>query len=68
MSGATPALHLRGVLLPQDELVDLWVADGVVHDRPVPGAVTVTPADSRSRPVGWIVPGLVDLPGTRACC
>jgi imidazolonepropionase-like amidohydrolase len=61
VSGATPALHLRGVLLPQDELVDLWVADGVVHDRPVPGAVTVTPADSRSRPVGWIVPGLVGL-------
>jgi imidazolonepropionase-like amidohydrolase len=61
VSGAPPPLHLRGVLLPQDELVDLWVADGVVHDEPVPDAVTVTPADSPSQPVAWMLPGLVDL-------
>ncbi len=54
-------LHLRGVLVPDDERVDLWVRDGRVSTEPVGGAVTVTPADTPSEPVAWILPGLVDL-------
>jgi imidazolonepropionase-like amidohydrolase len=56
-----PALHLRGVVLPDDETRDLWVHDGVISDQPVPDAVTVTSADTSSDPVSWIIPGLVDL-------
>ncbi|SDU77266.1 amidohydrolase family protein [Jiangella alkaliphila] len=52
MSGS-PALHLRGVLLPEAEHRDVWVRDGVVTFDPVPGATTVGS--------GWILPGLVDL-------
>ena len=52
MSGS-PALHLRGVLLPEAEHRDVWVRDGVVTFEPVPGAETVG--------TGWILPGLVDL-------
>jgi len=37
------------------------VRDGVITDEPVPGAVTITPADTPSEPVAWIIPGLVDL-------
>lgn len=52
-SGATaPDLHVRGVLLPDCEQVDLWVHAGRVTYEPVPGAQTVAG--------GWIVPGLVD--------
>nr|WP_156611999.1 amidohydrolase family protein [Auraticoccus cholistanensis] len=46
-------MHLRGVLLPEGERRDLWVADGRVSEEPVAGAVTVA-GD------GWILPGLVD--------
>ncbi len=47
------ALHVRGVLLPDDEVRDLWlVGDRVTFDR-VPGAQTV--ADR-----GFVLPGLVD--------
>ncbi|MET8649812.1 metal-dependent hydrolase family protein [Nocardia aurea] len=46
-------MHLRGVVLPDDEVRDLWVHDGLVTDEPVPGAETLCDA-------GWIVPGLVD--------
>ncbi len=49
----SPALHLRGVLLPETEHRDLWVRDGLVTFEPVPDAVTVG--------TGWILPGLVDL-------
>lgn len=49
-----PALHLRGVLLPGDEVADLWVADGMISLEPVTGAETV--ADG-----GFLVPGLVDV-------
>ncbi len=54
-------LHLRGVVLPEGDLRDLWVADGRVSEQPVPGAVTITPADTPADPVAWIIPGLVDL-------
>jgi imidazolonepropionase-like amidohydrolase len=46
-------LHVRGVVLPDDEERDLWIRDGFLTEEPVPGAETV--ADR-----GWIVPGLVD--------
>lgn len=48
-----PVLHLRGVLLPAGEPGEFWVADGVIHTKPVPGAITV--ADG-----GYVLPGLVD--------
>ncbi len=47
-----PALHVRGVVLPDAEHRDLWVRDGYVTYEPVRGAETVA--------TGWIVPGLVD--------
>ncbi len=43
----------RAVLLPGTEPRELWVADGVVADGPVSGAVTI------SDPC-WVLPGLVD--------
>lgn len=45
-------LHLDGVVLPDGERRELWVADGVVRTEPVRDAVDVTG--------GWIMPGLVD--------
>jgi imidazolonepropionase-like amidohydrolase len=47
------ALHVRGVLLPDDEVRDLWLVDDRVTLSPVAGAETI--ADR-----GWILPGLVD--------
>ncbi len=47
------ALHLRGVVLPDDEPRDLWVVNGRVRTTPVPGAQTVFDG-------GFLVPGLVD--------
>ncbi len=49
------ALHVRGVVLPDDEIRDLWLVGDRVTLEPVPGAEPV--ADG-----GWIVPGLVDAP------
>jgi imidazolonepropionase-like amidohydrolase len=49
----SPSLHLRGVVLPGHDEVDVWVRDGLVSLDPVPGATTVARG-------GWIVPGLVD--------
>ncbi|MGH8997769.1 MAG: amidohydrolase family protein [Acidimicrobiia bacterium] len=46
-------LHLRAVLLPDEEERDLWVADGHVTFEPVAGAETVATG-------GWAIPGLVD--------
>src|SRR2546430_2876347 len=47
------ALHVRGVVLPDDEVRDLWlVGDRVTFDA-VPGAETVSTT-------GFILPGLVD--------
>ncbi|WP_067711324.1 amidohydrolase family protein [Nocardia yamanashiensis] len=46
-------LHFRGVVLPGDEVRDLWVRDGVISFEPVANAETVHAS-------GWIVPGLVD--------
>lgn len=50
--GAT-AWHVRGVVLPDDEVRDLWLVGDRVTYEPVPGAVTL--ADR-----GFVLPGLVD--------
>ncbi|MGC5050625.1 amidohydrolase family protein [Micromonospora sp. DT48] len=47
------ALHVRGVLLPDDEVRDLWLVGDRITFDPVPGAETI--ADR-----GFILPGLVD--------
>jgi imidazolonepropionase-like amidohydrolase len=47
------ALHVRGVVLPDDEVRDLWLVGDRVTFEPVPGAETV--ADG-----GFVLPGLVD--------
>jgi len=47
------AWHVRGVVLPDDEVRDLWLIDDRVSLSPVPGAQTV--ADG-----GFVLPGLVD--------
>lgn len=46
-------LHLRGVVLPGEEEVDLWIHDGVVVEGPLSGARTLAEHC-------WILPGLVD--------
>ncbi|PXX64057.1 Pro-Hyp dipeptidase [Nocardia tenerifensis] len=46
-------MHLRGVVLPDAEVRDIWVRDGLVSFDPVSGAETLCRT-------GWIVPGLVD--------
>ncbi|MEC3954446.1 amidohydrolase family protein [Nocardia sp. CDC153] len=46
-------LHFRGVVLPEGEVRDLWVRDGLISDEPIRDAETVHTG-------GWILPGLVD--------
>jgi imidazolonepropionase-like amidohydrolase len=46
-------LHVRGVLLPDDEVVDLWLVGDRVTREPVSGATTVSAE-------GFVLPGLVD--------
>ncbi|MEV4755227.1 amidohydrolase family protein [Micromonospora sp. NPDC049559] len=46
-------LHVRGVLLPDDETVDLWLDGDRVSRSPLPGAETISDG-------GFILPGLVD--------
>ncbi len=47
------ALHVRGVVLPDDEVRDLWLVGDRVTTEPVTGAVTVSSG-------GFVLPGLVD--------
>lgn len=47
------ALHVRGVVLPDDEVRDLWLVGDRVTVEPVRGAQTVSEG-------GFILPGLVD--------
>ena len=47
------ALHVRGVLLPDDEVRDLWLVGDRVTLTPVAGAETVVDG-------GFVLPGLVD--------
>jgi imidazolonepropionase-like amidohydrolase len=54
-------LHVRGVALPGDVTVDLYMEGDAITLEPLPGAETV--ADG-----GWLLPGLVDVhshPGSR---
>ena len=51
------ALHVRGRSLPDGDVVEWWIADGVLRAEPVPGAETVFGSDGAG---GWIIPGLVD--------
>ncbi|MBJ8343317.1 amidohydrolase family protein [Antrihabitans sp. YC2-6] len=45
--------HLRGLGLPDEQPLELWIADGLISLSPVSGAEALC----RS---GWILPGLVD--------
>jgi imidazolonepropionase-like amidohydrolase len=47
------ALHVRGVLLPEDEVRDLWLVGDRITLEPVAGAETISDG-------GYVVPGLVD--------
>ncbi len=47
------ALHLRGHVLPEGDVRDLWISDGVIHVEAVPYALTLATNV-------WIMPGLVD--------
>jgi imidazolonepropionase-like amidohydrolase len=47
------ALHVRGVVLPDGEVRDLWLVGDRVTFEPVRDAETVSDG-------GWVVPGLVD--------
>jgi len=47
------AYHLRGIALPEEQPVELWVTDGLLSTEPVPGAQTLCTD-------GWIISGLVD--------
>ncbi|BBY11279.1 hypothetical protein MMARJ_20190 [Mycobacterium marseillense] len=46
-------MHVRGVGLPDETEIQLWIVDGRISTEPVAGADTVFDG-------GWIVPGLVD--------
>jgi imidazolonepropionase-like amidohydrolase len=46
-------LHVRGLGLPDDADIDLWVVDGLISTERVAGADTAFDG-------GWILPGLVD--------
>jgi imidazolonepropionase-like amidohydrolase len=46
-------LHVRGVRLPDEQSIDLWIRDGRISHEPAAAARTVGE--------GWILPGLVDL-------
>jgi imidazolonepropionase-like amidohydrolase len=47
------ALHVRGVVLPDDEVRDLWLDGDRITLEPVPGAQTIATQ-------GFLLPGLVD--------
>src|SRR6476469_263303 len=48
-----PALHMRGVVLPEGESRDLWIVNGRIRLTPVPYAETVVDGV-------FLLPGLVD--------
>ena len=49
----TQRLHLHGTVLPDGDVRDLWLVDGLVRTEPVADATTVATG-------AWIMPGLVD--------
>jgi len=50
-------MHVRGLGLPDEAAIELWIVDGRISREPVAGADTVFGASSFE---GWILPGLVD--------
>ncbi|MBW0012638.1 amidohydrolase family protein [Mycobacterium sp.] len=46
-------LHIRGLRLPDETEIQLWIIDGRISFEPVAGADTVFDG-------GWVLPGLVD--------
>ena len=46
-------LHVRGLRLPDETAIELWIVDGRITMEPVAGVDTVFDG-------GWILPGLVD--------
>jgi imidazolonepropionase-like amidohydrolase len=46
-------VHVRGLGLPDEAALELWIVDGRISTEPVAGADTVFDG-------GWILPGLVD--------
>ena len=46
-------MRVRGVRLPDEDAIELWIVDGHISREPVTGADTVFDG-------GWILPGLVD--------
>ncbi|WIM88262.1 amidohydrolase family protein [Candidatus Mycobacterium wuenschmannii] len=48
------AQHIRGIGLPDEEPIELWIADGRIGREPIDGADTIFDG-------GWILPGLADL-------
>jgi imidazolonepropionase-like amidohydrolase len=46
-------MHVRGVGLPDEAPIELWIVDGRISTEPVAGADTVFDG-------GWVLPGLVD--------
>lgn len=46
-------MHVRGLRLPDETEIDLWIVDGRISTEPAAGADTVFDG-------GWILPGLVD--------
>src|ERR1700722_3900662 len=46
-------MHVRGLGLPDEAELELWIVDGRISTEPVAGADTVFNG-------GWILPGLVD--------
>ena len=49
-------MHVRGLGLPDEAPIELWIVDGRISSEPVAGADTVFGASGG----GWILPGLVD--------
>ena len=52
-----PALHVRGIVLPDGQARDLWLADGQVR--------TTSVRDATSVGAGFLLPGLVDAHSPR---
>ncbi|WP_156746813.1 amidohydrolase family protein [Mycobacterium sp. E2733] len=50
-------MHVRGIGLPDETPIELWIVDGRISAEPVAAADTVFGSSGFQ---GWIVPGLVD--------
>lgn len=57
---ASAAFHVRGLGLPDGEIVEWWIVDGVLASEPIDGGETVFDGAATSSDRGWVVAGLVD--------